>query len=109
MLISTDKETKQNPFFAIIDAKIDSETNIVSYSQDQVNAATEFHGNVSNAYFRSAVYLNFRKNFISVKVEKPTKVDKISNEVIELDEFCQINNIQKQVMKNGTVIYHLPK
>lgn len=104
-----EKEAKQNPFFAILDAKIDNETHIVTYTQNQVNAATEFHANVSNAYFRSSVYLNFRKNFISIKVDKPTNADKVSNEVTELDAFCHLNSIQKQIMKNGTIIYHLPK
>jgi hypothetical protein len=67
------------------------------YTDQQISNALAFHEKVASAFFRRRVFLNYRQNFITVKVEKPMSIDKFSEEYFNvLDYAIQRNYKIKQ-------------
>jgi hypothetical protein len=88
--IKDENSSKLPAFVCIADAKAKNEKNIVLWSDKQVVDANKFKDLVSNAYFRSRVYLNYREGFI----------------VETLDSYCVSHGIVKLSTK-ANILYRI--
>lgn len=90
-------------WIAAEDARKRNRNNESLYSITQKNIADELYRLAFNVY-ASRVYLNYRENFIAVKVETP----RISDYALltTLEKFCDVNNIERVRTKNS-VVYRL--
>jgi hypothetical protein len=61
---------------------------------------------VDNAFFRRRTFLNYRETFMTVKIEAPKSVDKISQEYRDVISFAEKNNY---IIKTGraSIIFEL--
>lgn len=101
-----DSNIATSKFFAAQDAQRRNEENQHRFSSNEKAAGQELFEKVSNAFFRSRVFRNYRETSIAVKVEKPSKLDLLSNAVSELDSYRRSNNIKVKVTKTA-IIYHI--
>jgi hypothetical protein len=104
--IKDENSSKLPAFVCIADAKAKNEKNIVLWSDKQVVDANKFKDLVSNAYFRSRVYLNYREGFIVIKVDRPTVQDRVSKAVETLDSYCVSHGIVKLSTK-ANILYRI--
>lgn len=79
------------------------------YSEDEQDYGVRLRFQVEVAYFRSTVYMEFRKKFISISVYKPTQLDSVSADVERLDRYCEENGIEKVRTKGRNFVYRVPK
>jgi hypothetical protein len=91
-----DTAAKTSGFFCIQDAKQHNETNIQLYTLAERQYAEQLKARAQVAYPDSRVYLNYKKNFIGIKIEKPSPSDKVGMAVARFDDFCTERNIIKK-------------
>lgn len=96
--IDEDRRSALPAFIARQDCERINRENRDKYTLSEQKAATEFKQLVDNAFFRRRTFLNFRPNFIAIKVEAPKLEDKISSEYRAVMAFADANNIR---VKNG--------
>jgi hypothetical protein len=101
-----DSNIATTKFFAAQDAQRRDRENKPLFSEEEQAAGQALFEKVSTAFFRSRVFRNYRETFIAVKVEKPTKLDLLSNAVHELDAYCRSSNIKVKATKTA-IIYHI--
>ena len=101
------EESKQPAWICVLDAKSRNERYSKLFSDDQKDFGDLLYQAVSNAYIRSRIFKNYRKQFLAVKVEAPKFEDRISKEVEQLDTFCISNNIQIH-KTNTSIVYRIP-
>ena len=76
---------------------------LYSVAQSTVGAALLAH--IEAVYIRSNVYMNYRKKFIAVKVNKPALADKVSLRAAKLDVWCDANGIVIERTRYGNMVY----
>lgn len=96
-------------FICRMDAKRRNSNNIDTYTPEQIKQAQRLYADVSNAYFRSRVFLNYRERFIAVKVEAPNYADKVSLEVRNLDKACEEAGYKKKATGKGSIVYRIER
>jgi hypothetical protein len=106
MTSTEEKQTHTSSAYCFIDAQRRNKENKNLYSEMQHSKADELFERVTNAYWSSTVYRNYRATFIAVKVDKPVISDLVSNRVSELDQFCNDNNIVK-AQSGKNIIYRI--
>ena len=106
--VDEDKRSAMPGFLARQDCERVNRENRDKYSLSEQKAAEEFKQLVDNAFFRRRTFLNFRPNFITVKVEAPKLEDKISSEYRAVMAFADANKIR---VKNGkaSIIFQFVK
>lgn len=92
---------------AVADIKARNARYQEQFSPEQERMAQELFADVNAAYFRSRVFLNYRKNFIAIKVEC-SPYDRFERDVLELNKRCEKDNIEN-ICKGSTVIYRILK
>lgn len=105
---NTKDEVKLPAWVCAADAKARDKANKPAYSQEQQDFANTLHTLVEQAFSRSKVYMNYRKNFIAIKVDAPSLLDKVTLRVATLDSYCEQHNIQRTVSRHGNIVYRLP-
>ena len=83
----------QDRVFAAVDAMRRNAEYAVLYTAKQKAFAEDFKEQVTNAYIRSKVYLNYREKFMAIKVAKPSVRDRIGSAVASIEDFCAKNGI----------------
>ena len=78
--VDEDKRSAMPGFLARQDCERLNRENEILWSPAQKAAAKQFKDLVDNAFFRRRTFLNYRANFIAIKVEAPKKIDMISPE-----------------------------
>jgi hypothetical protein len=102
-LTINNETTKLPAFFVKQDAKRLDAINIQSYDVKEQAFGNELFDRVSYVFHRSNIYRNYRKKFIAIKVNAPTKADLVSSGVIKLEAYCQANNIDIVKTAKGLV------
>lgn len=102
---STFKTIKHNqdPFFAINDAANYDAENMHRWSPMQRDIAHKFKNCVSDVFPSSRVYLNYRKKYIAVKVELPTREELLTKDAELLGHSVHEMGIGVKVTKNGLI------
>ena len=75
------------------------------YSLAQLNIGEALLAHIEDVYIQSNVYLNYRKKFIAVKVNKPKFTDKASVRAAKLDIWCEANGIVIEHTRHGNMVY----
>ena len=75
------------------------------YSVAQLNIGEALLAHIEDVYIQSNVYLNYRKKFIAVKVNKPKFTDKASVRAAKLDIWCEANGIVIEHTRHGNMVY----
>lgn len=78
--------------------------NYTSAERDKVQALFE---RISNAYISSKVYLNYRKNHVVIKVDKPKIHDRASTTTENLNEWLKAHGVEKQISKQGHYLFRV--
>ena len=107
----TDDETR-SPLPAhvcITDAKEKSAEAELLYTDEEKQYGEFIKGRVEASYFRSKVYPDYRKKFISITVHKPQHADLVSSEVFHLDDYCETRNIERVRTSQGNIVYRIPR
>jgi hypothetical protein len=86
------------------DAQARNKKNKDNFTLAEIDFSEELHSLAKAAYFRSRVFLNYRENFIAIKVERPNRADLVSKEVAEFEQFCKDNSID--TVKTATAIIY---
>ena len=79
---------------------------IGNFTQGQIKTSKVFHERVRSTFIRSKVYLNYRENFIAIKVHEPKMADKLTHEYTDLIDYCEQNKI-KAVKSPSGIIFRL--
>jgi hypothetical protein len=87
-------------WLAAEDARKRNKANEGLYDLQQHRDAEHLYALASKTY-ASRVYLNYRENFIAVKVETPRISD--YRAIVELEKFCDDNAIERVRTKNSVV------
>ena len=104
-IIKTEDKTALPAFFAATDCANRNKQNRELYSPEQIKSSEEVYNRVVSCY-NSRVFRNFRKNFITVKVDKPKMYDLVSTQVTELNLWAQANGFEI-VRTANAIIYRL--
>lgn len=83
-------------------AQLDSE-NASLYSPKKKAKGEELLAHVRSVFKESRVYLNYRKKFIAVKVERASNRALTSNEFLLLNAYCSANGITIKVTKTAHI------
>lgn len=78
------------------------------HTQERQKYSNYFFNRVVSAYQGSQVYRTYRKEFIAIKVNKPTATDRVSDAVKELDQYARSNGIVIASSARGHIIYRIP-
>jgi hypothetical protein len=75
------------------------------YSLKQLAAGEALLAHIEDVYIQSNVFMNYRKKFIAVKVNKPQFKDKVSLRAARLDMWCEANGIVIEHTRHGNMVY----
>lgn len=101
-------ETALPAFVAYLDAKKRNAANIKLWDTSAKAEADRLTEAVTQAYSRSRVYVNYRKNFIAIKVDKPTRHDMVSQKAAALDTYADLQGYERVVTENA-IIFRIRK
>lgn len=101
-LDSTEASSKQ---FAFLDAARRSSEMQYLYTKEQRNTAITAADLLDSAY-TGKMYINYRKQFIAIKLEAPTVKDPVMLKKIE--ELFEERNYTKLISSQG-IIYRIPR
>lgn len=102
-------ETKMPVWVAIQDIREKNAKNIRRwYGTDAKSEAGRLEEAVRQAYPRSVIYVSYRKNFIAVKVNKPTRHDMVSQKAAAVDTYADLQGYERVTTKNG-IIFRIRK
>ena len=87
------------------DVKARNKANKPQYTKEQIQFAEALFAVTDETYLRSKVYLNFRKNFVAVKVDAPKLMDKATLKSVTLDSYCEAHGITRVITKQGNIVY----
>ena len=73
------------------------------WGTDAKDEAGRFAEAVRQAYGRSRVYVNYRKNFIAIKVEQPTRHDMVSDKAVAVETYASIQGHERVTTKNALI------
>ena len=65
--------------------------------------AGRFAEAVRQAYSRSRVFVNYRKNFIAIKVEQPTRHDMVSHNAIAVETYANLQGHERVLTKTALI------
>lgn len=102
------EEVKIPAWVCVIDAKKRDAENLELYTPKERAVAMSLRDAVESVYGRSRVFMNYRKGFIAVKVNKPLLADKASIAAIKLDCWCETNKVEKVITRHGNYVYRVP-
>lgn len=104
--IDEDLRSPQGAFIARRDVEQQNRKNKEKFTPSEIEQGLKFKDMVDNAFFRRRTFLNYRETFMTVKIEAPKSVDKVSQEYRDVMSFAKNNNY---VIKNGraSVIFEL--
>ena len=83
------KDNHSHGYFVVCQVEEQTTKYKSNFPIDLIERVEQFYSLATQAYVRSRLFLNYRKNFIVVKVEKPNRVDLTSNEVSKLNELAE--------------------
>lgn len=101
----TSDEVKLPAYVCLQDIKRRDAENEGLYSLAQLNVGETLLAHIEDVYIRSNVFLNYRKKFIAIKVNKPTFADKVSLRAAKLDLWCEANGIVIEHTRHGNMVY----
>jgi hypothetical protein len=101
--VDEDSRSAMPGFLARKDCERINRENEILYSKSQKAAANEFKELVDQAFFRRRTFLNFRTNFIAIKVEAPQKLDMISSEYRAVLAYAEANKIKAKTGKASII------
>ena len=93
-------------FLAAIHCRKTSSKNRSQFTGAQIEVSTNIFLLAVAAYPSSQVYRNYRKDYISIKVDHPRMVDSILKEVDLLNECCENHSVDR-VRTINSVIYRI--
>lgn len=99
-------ETRQSPAKVKAHAAMLNAKNISKFSLDQIAAAHGMLDQVAKAYTDSRTFVNYRANFIAVKVDSPTRDNRWSDAAEIVDKFAAEHGYEK-VIKDSSIIFHV--
>lgn len=101
-----ENSSRQTPWAARAHAaQLDAE-NVNNFTLAQITAAHDLLNQVKLAYTDSRVFLNYRKKFISVKIDHPTRANRWSEAAEIVDAFAAERDYEKEI-KDSSIIYHV--
>ena len=86
-------DSSQTAWIAVLDVQDRNARNKSLFTELEIAEGERILAVVQAAYLRSKVYLNYRKTFIAVKVDKPTKPDRLGTAVEVLDRYADQHSI----------------
>jgi hypothetical protein len=98
-------DVKIPAYVCLQDIKRRDAENELLYSLVQLSAGEALLAHIEDVYIQSNVYLNYRKKFIAVKVNKPQFRDKVSVRAAKLDLWCEANGIVIEHTRHGNMVY----
>jgi hypothetical protein len=98
-------DVKLPAYVCIQDIKRRDAENESLYSLVQLSAGEALLAHIEDVYIQSNVFLNYRKKFIAVKVNKPKFADKVSLRAAKLDLWCEANGIVIEHTRHGNMVY----
>ena len=98
-------DVKLPAYVCLQDIKRRDAENESLYSVAQLNIGEALLAHIEDVYIQSNVYLNYRKKFIAVKVNKPKFADKVSLRAAKLDLWCEANGIVIEHTRHGNMVY----
>jgi hypothetical protein len=101
-----DTQRSYNPFYAVRDAKMRSIANQSSYSQAKQVAAERMAMVLPMVYNHKGLYINYRQNFIAVKLSDPIVKNRKELKLLEAD--WEKAGVVKRHSEQG-IIYRIPK
>lgn len=76
------------------------------YTKEQIVKAERIYERASSAFIRSRVFLNYRRDFISIKIDEPNRVDLVSPAVQRFEDDVEQQGAAKVKTARG-IIYRL--
>jgi hypothetical protein len=95
-----------NKWWAMQDARMRNYAMGSSYSEAEKNRAERMRLGLELVYYNREIHINYRKNFIAVKIERPEVRDRRSLALLEKD--YEMMGVEKRVTAQG-VIYRIPR
>lgn len=106
MIIATEEAKGQSRTYIFHDSKLNTELYKNRWTLDQQNKAYKIKEQVYDLYgCRPQVFLNFRQNYITIKVQKPSVFEKNCDRVLEYNKNLAKGHFFSQT-KTG-VLYEL--
>jgi len=104
---SIDVDSKQSPFMIIRDLEERNAANRKNHSAETEQTARSLRVLASEAWFRSRVFMNFRKEFITIKVDRPQTLDRMNvADQLKLERFLDENGIET-VKTRRNIVYRV--
>ena len=107
-----ERVSTQNAFFAAKDCMERNKENMLQYTLEEHAIAEELKKDVEEVFYRRNVYLNYNKNDIVIKVNRPTVGDTLGDSAKsyrKLTKKLEELNVTSKKLKNGNLIFHLPR
>jgi len=101
----TSDDVKLPAYVCLEDIKRRDAENESLYSLVQLSAGEALLAHIEDVYIQSNVFMNYRKKFIAVKVNKPQFKDKVSLRAARLDLWCEANGIVIEHTRHGNMVY----
>ena len=101
-----DTETKQMPWNIIKDIKERDAAGILNYTADEVAQANALLAQARQVFIRSRCFVNFRENFVTLKVESVKAADKL-NAGFDAFELALAELQAENDHKNGHYLFHI--
>ncbi len=112
LMIDEDRVSTQNPIAAVLDRKERDSENIQNFTPEEIEVAVGLKNEIAEVYYRRNVYLNYNKKDIVIKINKPRKVDILGESAAahrKLSKKLEKIGAERRYLKNGNVVYHLPR
>ena len=98
--------THQNKVFARKHCEEGNKLHAENFDDKLKAEASDFHQWVSETFFRSRCYLNFRSKFITVKVDKVKIQDKVNPAYLEVIRHANEQNYRVK-LNRGSLIFEI--
>jgi hypothetical protein len=105
--VKAEQEMQLPKWICAADVKKRDAANKKNYTAAQLAQGDSLKLAVESVYGRSKVYMNFRKKFIVVKVDKPHIADRLSTAAVKLDCWCETNDVVKETTAYGNYVYRM--
>ena len=105
--VTAEQEMQLPKWICAVDAKKRDAANKSLYTAAQRAQGDSLKLAIESVYGRSKVYMNYRKKFIVVKVDKPHVADRLSTAAVKLDCWCETNDVVKETTAYGNYVYRM--
>ena len=105
MIKDIDTQRSSAPWRVFKDVAAQNERNRATYSNKQRDAASKLEGYLKHAYY-GKTYVNYRDNFIAIKVERARTKDKFHKVLVEA--VVKDNGYEVRRSEQG-IIFRIPR